>query len=78
MKKLLMASKKGNYEINLLEREADNAKIKQLLNNKCPECNGKTKMRGHIEDGMYELHKCKKCETSFGLPALKVINGVPN
>ena len=78
MEKLLMVSKKGNYEIKLLGKKSEATQIKELLNNNCPSCNGETEMRGHVEDGMYELHKCKKCEESFGLPAIGTINGTPN
>jgi len=78
MKKLLMISEKGNYEVKLLEKEADNSKTKQLLDNKCPDCNSETEMKGHVEDGMYELHKCTKCGESFGLPAIGTVNGTPN
>ena len=78
MKKLLIISKKGNYDVQLLEKETDETKIKRLLNNKCPDCNNETEMKGHVEDGMYELHKCTKCGKSFGLPAFETINGVPN
>ncbi|MFP4403953.1 MAG: hypothetical protein ACLFPJ_06380 [Candidatus Woesearchaeota archaeon] len=64
MKKSLMYSKNGNYEVEILET-ADKEKSSLIEKDICPNCKGSIIMIGFYNDGMFELFKCQNCNNHY-------------